>query len=298
MDFLLIKPLLECIPIVLQKLIIIDGLDECSDNQAQVDILDTISRSFPKHNLRIVFLLVSRPEPSIITSFHGNKSLKSIHRRLALDDTYKPNDDIRLFFSDKFEHIKRTHLLRSTIPISWPTQEALEILIQKSSGQFIYAATAIRFVESYRHRPSERLNIILGISPHGKINPFAELDALYIHLLSSVEDIERTLRVLSLYVVTPHLVSTLHYTKMSPELFLSLEEGDIYLALIDLSSIVSYDESSGEVKILHASLVDFLSDKRRSNVYYIDMLSTCTDFSCRILEYVKGPDGIRGMLAL
>ena len=79
-----------------------------------------------------------------------------------------------------------------------------------------------------------------------------------------------------------------------PELFLSLEPGDIQMALINLSAIVSYDESSRDVQVLHASLVDFLSDKRRSNIFYIDMPSTCTDFLSRILPYVKGPDGVRG----
>ena len=64
----------------------------------------------------------------------GNQSLQFIHRHLALNDTYKLDDDIRLFFSDKFLHIKHTHILRSTIPISWPTEETLEILVKKSSG--------------------------------------------------------------------------------------------------------------------------------------------------------------------
>ena len=294
-DTLLIKPLLGCALIIKsQKLIIIDGLDECNDSEVQVAILDAISRAFSSHNLQIVFLVVSRPEPSLVTSFRGNEPLKSIHHRLALDDTYKPDDDIRLFFSDKFSHIKRTHILRSTIPISWPTEETLEILVKKSSGQFIYAATVVRFVESNRHKPSARLNIILGISLRGKINPFAELDALYNHIFSSVEDIELTLRVISLYIVTVNFAGTLRLISMPAELFLSLEPGDIHVALIDLSSIVSYNKSSGDVKIMHASLVDFLCDKRRSTVYYIDIPSTCIEFAWRIFQCLKGPDGIAG----
>jgi len=297
-DTLLIKPFQNAPTqvVAFKKLFIIDGLDECSDSQAQVAILDAISRSFHRHDLLIIFLVVSRPEPDLVTSFNGNEPLKYIHRRLALDDTYRPDDDIRLFFSDKFEHIRRTHLLRSTIPISWPAQQALETLVMKASGQFIYAATVIRFIESNHHPPSARLNIILGISPPGKMNPFTELDALYNHIFSSVDDKQLTLRVLGLYVMTPRLAAQLWLgiTPMSPELFLSLKQGDIQIALIDLSSIVSYDELSGEVKILHTSLVDFLSDKRRSTIFYINMASTCADFVCRILQYVKGPDGIRG----
>ena len=300
-DALLIKPFQSASSISSHKLIIIDGLDECDDSHAQVAILDAVSRSFHKYHLPIILLVVSRPELALATSFNNNEPLKQIHRRIALDDTYRPNDDIRLFFSDKFEHIRRTHPLRSTIPISWPTQEALRTLVRKASGQFIYAATVIRFVESNRHPPSARLNIILGISPPGKINPFSELDALYNHIFTFVDDIQLTLRVLGLYLMTPSfaaLLGALGRTSMSPELFLSLEQGDIQRALIDLSSIVSYDESSGEVHVLHASFVDFLSDKRRSNNFYIDMASTSIDFFRRILQYVKGPDGIQGRLPL
>ena len=130
--------------------------------------------------------------------------------------------------------------------------------------------------------------------PPGAMNPFAELDALYHHIFSSVDDIQATLHVLSLYVMTPRFAVRLSgYPSMPLELFLSLEEGDIQMALINLSSIVSYHESSGNVMILHASLVDFLSDKRRSNTFHVDMASTCTDFFCLILRYVKVPDGIR-----
>jgi NACHT domain len=296
-DTLLIKPFQSISSTHLPKLIIIDGLDECKDSQAQVAILDTISRSFSGHHLPIIFLIVSRPEIDIVTFFNSNEPLKAIHRRLPLDDTYKPDEDIRLFFSDKFEHVKRTHPMRSTIPISWPTQQSLETLVRRSSGQFVYAATVVRFIESNRHQPTARLNIILGISPPGPMNPFAELDALYNHVLSSVDDIQLTLRVLSLYIVEPRFVETvISINSMLPEQFLSLEQGDVYRALIPLSSIVLYRESDGSVEILHASFVDFLFDKRRSTTFYIDSASTCTDYARRVLQYVKGPDGIRGIL--
>src|SRR5882757_3662734 len=188
------------------KLIIIDGLDECSNSQAQVSILDAISCSFSKHKLPIICLVVSRPETDIVDSFNRNDPLKSIHCRLALDDTYLPDDDIRRFLSDKFEDIRCTHRLRLTIPNPWPTEESLNALIWKSSGQFIFAATVVRFVESNRHRPAARLDVTLGIAPPGTINPFTELDGLYKQILSSVDDIQLTLHCLSLYTSAPSFV--------------------------------------------------------------------------------------------
>jgi hypothetical protein len=248
-------------------LFIVDGLDECNDAQAQVAILNAISSSLHKHNLPIIFLVVSRPEQNLVTFFNSNKLLRSIHRRLALDDAYEPDSDIHLFFSDKFDEIKETHPLRSTIPISWPTEQSMEQLVRKSSSQFIYAATVVRFVESIHHRPTKRLEIILGIypSPPGNKTPFAELDALYHHVLNSVDDIQATLSVLSLYLATPYAQIMFPGTEAVEE-FLSLEQGDVHLVLSHLSSIVSYDEPFGEVKILHASFVDFLLDRRRSTI--------------------------------
>ena len=121
------------------------------------------------------------------------------------------------------------------------------------------------------------------------------MDELYKRILSTVDDTKLTLRVLSLYAGAPELAASL---RRSAALFLSLEEEDIDVALIDLSSIVSYYQSFGYVEILHASFVDFLSDKRRSNEFYIDIASTNTEFFCRTLEWIKGPDGIRGTVLL
>ena len=59
-----------------------------------------------------------------------------------------------------------------------------------------------------------------------------------------------------------------------------------------LLSNVSYDELSGVVNVLPcvSCSVDFLSDNRRSTIFYIDMVSTCTDFvfnvSKNLMEYM------------
>ena len=76
------------------------------------------------------------------------------------------------------------------------------MLVCQSSGQFIYAATVVRFLESNRHQPTAGLKMVLGISPSGNANPCAELDPLYNHILSSVDNMQLASRVLSFYVIT------------------------------------------------------------------------------------------------
>ena len=170
------------------KLFIIDGLDECDDIQAEIAILNAISCSLDKHNLTTIFMVVSRLEHDLVTSFSSCKSLESIHRRLVLYDTCEPESDIvpgRLNFKfDRFKGmIKETHPSRL---------KSLEELVRKSSGQFIYTTTVLGFVQSNRHRPTDHPEIILGIDSVGSKTRLVELDTLYHPILCSVDEIQAT----------------------------------------------------------------------------------------------------------
>ena len=98
-DTLIIRPFqaapTQVIQVPFPRLIIIDGLDECNDIRAQVAILKAISRSFRKHDLPMMFLVVSRPESTIVSLFNRNEPLNSIHRRLPLDNACTDKEHIR-----------------------------------------------------------------------------------------------------------------------------------------------------------------------------------------------------------
>jgi hypothetical protein len=180
-----------------RRLVIIDGLDECSDPKVQRNILEVFSNAQRQHRLPLFFLFASRPEQHISHAFNVGL-LPSITTRVALDESYLPDEDIQLFLTDKFQEIRSTHWLRSYIPPQWPLPDVLKQLIYKSSGQFIYASTVINYVSSICHKPTDRLDIILGIRSPQRDLPFAELDALYMHILAGVEEIEHVLEILSL----------------------------------------------------------------------------------------------------
>ncbi|KIM37525.1 hypothetical protein M413DRAFT_257057 [Hebeloma cylindrosporum] len=144
-----------------KRLIIIDGLDECADPMAQRDILEVFSKALHRHHLPLIFLVSSRPEQHISLAFNAGL-LWDLSTRVALDESYVPDNDIRLFLTDKFEEIKSTHRLRAYISPQWPASEILSELIKRSSGQFIYASTVIRYVSSIRHKPQDRLDVVLG----------------------------------------------------------------------------------------------------------------------------------------
>jgi hypothetical protein len=267
-----------------RRLVIIDGLDECSDPKAQKCIVEILGGAQRQHRLPLIFLFASRPEQHISLSFSAGV-LPGVTTCIALDESYLPDEDIQLFLADKFQEIKSIHPLRAYIPPEWPLPDVLERLIKKSSGQFIYASTVINYVTSIRHKPTDRLDIILGIRPPQKDLPFAELDALYTHIFAGVEDIERVLEILGVVFFShPHL----HHSPslVMIEKFLSLRTEDVEMYLVDLSSLVSIGLDQ-EVHILHASLTDFFMDPTRSKELWINPPTRHTMFARRCLQSLQ-----------
>ena len=182
---LMIEPLNCAPPRPAPKLIIIDGLDECADPKAQKYILQALGAAATQLNVSVRFLVASRPEQVIRTSFNAS-TLGCMTIGVPLDETYQPDADIKTFLNSRFSEIRRDHPSRAFLPKIWPPKGAVETLVTKSSGQFIYASTVMKFIESHHHWPNHRLNIILGVSKSGNDAPFAELDAVYHHVLSKI----------------------------------------------------------------------------------------------------------------
>ena len=271
-----------------RRLVIIDGIDECSDPRVQQNILEVLANA-QRHRLPLVFLIASRPEQHISLTFNTGLLL-DITSFLALDDSYLPDKDIELFLTDKFQEIKSTHRLRAYIPSQWPLSDVLEQLVRKSSGQFIYASTVIRYISSIRHKPVDRLDIILGLRPPQRDLPFAELDALYTHILSGVEDTECVLEILSVVFFCKHPCPIHEWNLIPPiiEKFLCLQPGDIELYLGELNSLVNVDPDNN-IRVLHASLTDFFVDPTRSKTFWINRQARHTAFARRCVQVFQIP---------
>jgi hypothetical protein len=124
-----------------RRLIIIDGVDECDTPATQCKVLDVMSLLFHKHHLPLLLLVASRPERHFNHSFNSG-SLSEFRATLALDDTYKPDDDVRPFVTDSFKQVQDTHSMRPYLDSSWPSDDdELEGLGEKSSEQFIRGNT-------------------------------------------------------------------------------------------------------------------------------------------------------------
>ncbi|KAF9552204.1 hypothetical protein CPC08DRAFT_714840 [Agrocybe pediades] len=273
-------------------LIVIDGLDECVDRTSQQEVLEGLSDSEYANTIipQIQILIASRPEPEITTSF-DSMNMRDTHTRLALDSGYQARADIKLYLRDSFEKIKSNHPFRGYLSGSWPNNKHLVTLVNKSSGQFIYAASVVKYVGSIRHRPDRRLEAALHLRPHNGDLPFAQLDSLYTMILQSADsaqDVEKVCRILSFQLITKFEVPCSIIEK-----FLSYEDGEIDILFCDLQAVVRLQHvaiGSSETRyldVIHASFEDYLLDPERSKQYHIDIEQERNRHLVSIMQYLS-----------
>jgi len=272
------------------RLIILDGMDECRTTSAQTHILNALSTAVKNLHIPLGFLVASRPEQDIRQAFNDQNGLGSLSFSIALDDTYRPDDDIRIFLQSTFDEIKRQHPSKAHLPASWPSPQDIWRLVQKSSGQFIFASTVAKYINSHRHWPPDRLEIIFGQSHPDEEAPFAELDSLYRFILSSVTDIEKVRDIIAFLVLRPLRHGAL--TTRTIEEFLFYRPGEVEMILSDLHSIISVpspESAFSGIWFFHASLPDFLLDQSRSTDLFLDQGVAYAKFTSLFVKHINNP---------
>ncbi|KAF5361415.1 hypothetical protein D9758_006238 [Tetrapyrgos nigripes] len=280
---LVVKPF-EVIPQesweTLPRVVIIDGLDECLDSDSQRRVLNTLFGGLSLGQTPLRFLIASRPEP-VIRGFFGQLSNCGITTRTELSDNYSTSRDIKVYLRDSFKAIvEESHSdVMAHIALPWPSIGVIDDLVQRASGQFIYASTVLKYVgEEYSH-PVEQLELVLGL-PLGDPGAFSELDALYRQILLSNRNKARLIQILGTMLAIEDACSV-RWEELEPghhssgwkgidvvELLLSLPTGAVMVSLRGMHSVLQID--SRIVEFRHKSFRDFLLDARRSGEYFID----------------------------
>ncbi|KAJ3517087.1 hypothetical protein NMY22_g14045 [Coprinellus aureogranulatus] len=245
------------------KVIVIDGLDECDvELRAFIDrehrdrdlhrekesihreILSVLAQAVAEPTFPFRIFLASRPESAIADFFHSSPGLAL---ELFLDDKYNPNADITLFLEAKFAELRRQFSLGE----SWPSKDTIALLVKEASGQFIYAATVIRFIQDSADPPSERLARILEWRRYDTSKPFAPLDSLYKRILQTSPKPFLAAKWLC-------AIDALHQNWPTRHLATYL--------LGSLASLIALKGANGHrnFQFYHKSLIDFLNDGDRS----------------------------------
>ncbi|KAF9555794.1 hypothetical protein CPC08DRAFT_607194, partial [Agrocybe pediades] len=125
-------------------LIIIDGLDECSAINSQRDLLLTLQEVTNTTTL-VRFLVCSRPKSHLNSAFTLSRMAPILHCIFLDNENYSAREDIQVYLEDMFQQIKEEHVFKHALPDPWPTPGMVYNLVDKSSGQFIYATTVVRY---------------------------------------------------------------------------------------------------------------------------------------------------------
>ncbi|TEB16105.1 hypothetical protein FA13DRAFT_1747274 [Coprinellus micaceus] len=262
------------------KVIIVDGLDECegcsesdvgdpeSRTKAQKEILSVLSRACADLAFPFRFIVASRPEPVIQHFFSASPDLVL---NIFLDDKYDPDADIRLFLEAMLSDIRRRFSLSST----WVSKAVIDTLVKESSGQFIYAATVIRFLDNPRlGPPQEQLNRVLEWQRLDNSAPFAPPKPfLAVKWLLFVKEH-------NMFADEPLYIKEL----------LESYPGETEYVLRSLTSLVGIvDESGGpRFDFYHKSLLDFLKDPKRNADLYVDKDAIDLFIKNRYYEIIQG----------
>jgi len=282
--------------------VLIDGLDECEGHGFQCLILNAISTAVFKDHVKLRFVIASRPEPQIRERF-VTQPLSRRHFPITLDGDYETYKELlqhlRVGFEDIF--MRKCDLMFGVSP--WPSEEQLADLAYRASGQFLYASTVLRFVDSDDIQPVHQLELILDRQP-GSIAAFSGMDDLYTLILESCPRQEALPLVLSSLVFFRIIDYAHTATLANLELLSGLRADDISVILRALPAVVAVERAerrgfpndynwqeflryySPTVIIHHQSFIEFLTEKERAGRYHVDKDVVDEKAVARVDEFV------------
>jgi hypothetical protein len=248
--------------------ILIDALDECSD-QEDVQIFLSKIAQLPL-TLPVKFFVTSRPEQTLRKEF--NRSVFSSLERFNLHDIEADivRDDIRVYIKQRLNDISDGRSELQGSHDMWPPEVEVSTLVQQAGKLFIYAATACEYIDK-RGDIRHRLTTVANTPAEAGMN---QLDGLYKHILATAYEyaspIEKDDMVLVLRAVTSAPIAL---SAQSIGLLLNIDITRVWTALTSLHSVIYMPPSRDEHAIIstfHASFSDYLMDQERSGELFLN----------------------------
>ena len=247
--------------------VVIDGLDECDDDNNIRTILHLLSEVRSLKAVRLRVFLTSRPEIPIRYGFYQIPDAE--HQDFVLHNISPSivDHDIRIFL----QHNLKLIAVERSLGSGWPGEQIVKRLVHNASGLFIWAATAYRFVREGTKAQVIRKRLDAILTKSGSITkPEKHLDEIYTTVLNhsipselsqeEKEEVCGTLRhVLGSVAV---LFSPLPTSSLCRVLFVS--EQALEETLEDLHSIIDIPrDQTRPLRLHHPSFRDFLLDRDR-----------------------------------
>ena len=244
-------------------IIVLDALDECGDPVSRKNLLMLLTEELSKLPRVFRILITSRREPDIDAAFSDRANIVAVD--LHSKDKSK-TEDVALYFRHSMAALPRDGLASD-----WPGEENIQALVSCSEGLFIWASTAVRFIED-GYNPEQQLDILLNSRSHGKAK--SALHTLYDTALGAAgrwdsEDAARDFRaVLGTVVVVKTPLSD-----VSLDQLLGLQGRRSSRFILKYLRCLLHWDPGQTVQILHASFADYLSNPEQcgNHPWFIDL---------------------------
>ena len=248
-------------------LIVIDALDECSEQDAE-RLLSLFLQEIRKvPNLKI--FITTRPERHILNTLHRYKS-HQLYRLHDIEDSVVEGD-VRRYLSHGLSSQAVETALPELEPPPWtPSSSELNTLVNAAGKLFIIASTAIKYLlDDRRCNPKAQMRdlmqaITVNVDKTG-VTPLYTLDGVYtqilsiaIHSNSSPDILFRFHSVIGTIIL---LQDPLPLRPLAS--LLQADINDVRGALIHLRSIIFLTGPEDTPRIYHKSFADFIIDAKR-----------------------------------
>ncbi|KAF9444487.1 hypothetical protein P691DRAFT_778219 [Macrolepiota fuliginosa MF-IS2] len=249
---------------ILERVVIVDGLDECAGETAQQAIVEIITASIRDDTTPFVWIFCSRLEPHLVATFNSHEvSATTRQEELAVSRTI--DNEIAKYLTDELAKIGVEHGL----PLPWPRERDIGTLVNLSGGLFIYASTVVRFIGDRNSLgPQDQLQAVLALArtiaeDHSE-HPLSELDFFYLLILQRVPaKILRTIQ----WILLATTISAIGNSVERNQQLLGLSSSQFLATCRTLHSVMKVEES--KIVFYHASFMDFMQDPRRSKQFCV-----------------------------
>ena len=228
-------------------LIVLDAIDECGTPQSRHSLMHTLRNGIPSLHPAFRFLITGRPEEDILSlSLTSSPYVQSLRLDPQSDESML---NVPAYIEYELERLRSSNMLR--VPSDWPWDESLLTLSESANGLFIWASTAIKFIQEEKLNRLGRLEGLVRNASSLNIND------LYITVLENAlqwNDYESNLfkNVFSLIFFSKSPLSSQEITGI-----LGLQADTTLNLLSCLRSLVSFEEGQS-IKIHHTSFYDYL----------------------------------------
>ncbi|TFK18891.1 hypothetical protein FA15DRAFT_627443 [Coprinopsis marcescibilis] len=280
-------------------IIIIDGLNECGDEETQQDVFATLQQLLAS-DLPFRLLITARTvtndddDNGIFGSLSEATQANLIQKIDTEARAYSAASDVKGYLQRSFGKIRDEYKIES----EWPQKSTLEQLIGDCHSSFLHASFAVAFVRCQAtgsqssHDASTRLRTFLtqGTTTFNDKGP---LDGFYRKRLRGNRFKVLAIRIIALF---PTSVLAKGLSPKQLQRILRLEDTEIH-SLEELQPLlhIPAEGSGSEYRIHHKDLVDFLSDPSRAEDLWLsdaevyDAIHTGYDKMCTdITRHLSG----------